>query len=104
MAYERDKFHSGTDYSAYKYMGAHISRENGVSGVRFTLWAPNARSCSVLSGKTDWTGESGKMTRADDGVWELFVPHMRASFFPFRRSSRFCPTTRSMSGHSEPKE
>ncbi len=74
---EREKFHSGTDHHAYKHMGAHIRRENGISGVRFTLWAPNARSCAVLTDKTDWTGERGRMTRSEDGVWELFVPRVR---------------------------
>ena len=72
----REKFHSGTELSAYRFMGAHIRRENGINGVRFTLWAPNARSCSVLTAKTDWTGEKGKMERWEDGVWELFVPHV----------------------------
>ena len=42
-------FHEGRHYSCYKKMGAHIRRENGVSGVRFCLWAPNAQRVSVRS-------------------------------------------------------
>ena len=74
---ERDAFHAGTNYAVYNHMGAHLRRENGVSGVRFTLWAPNARSCAVLCDKTDWTGERGQMLRGADGTWELFVPGVR---------------------------
>ncbi|MDO4982603.1 MAG: 1,4-alpha-glucan branching protein GlgB [Eubacteriales bacterium] len=75
---ERKKFSSGTSCSAYKFMGAHLRRENGVSGVHFALWAPNAKSCSVLCERTDWTGDKGAMQKGEGGIWESFVPHMRA--------------------------
>ena len=42
-------FHSGTEMHAYRSMGAHIRRRDGKSGVLFTVYAPNARSCAVLT-------------------------------------------------------
>ena len=75
---QRRKFGEGTSSGAYKFMGAHIKRENGVYGVHFALWAPNARSCSVLCNKTDWTGEKGVMQKGEGGIWEAFIPKMHS--------------------------
>ena len=75
---ERKKFGAGTSCSAYKFMGAHIRREDGVLGVHFALWAPNAKKCSVLCDRTDWTGKAGVMRKGEGGIWEYFIPHMRA--------------------------
>ena len=75
---DRKNFGAGTSCNAYKFMGAHIRRENGVYGVHFALWAPNARSCSVLCNKTDWTGEKGVMIKGEGGIWEAFIPKMHS--------------------------
>lgn len=61
-------FHSGRSYNSYRRMGAHIRRENGVSGVRFCLWAPNAKSVSVITSRTDWDEARGSMAMTGAGM------------------------------------
>ena len=51
------------------------SKKDGVSGVHFAVWAPNASSVSVVGDFNGWDGDRHAMRkRADSGVWELFVP------------------------------
>ncbi|MBO7663858.1 MAG: 1,4-alpha-glucan branching protein GlgB, partial [Clostridia bacterium] len=72
-------FHQGTSYEIYQKMGAHLTEEGGVSGTRFTVWAPNARYVSVICAKTGWENEQW-MNRSmwDQGVWECFLPGVGA--------------------------
>ena len=73
--YDAFLFHQGTDYELYRKLGAHPDRENGVAGTRFAVWAPNARSVSVLTARTGWENEKGMHRCAADGaVWECFLP------------------------------
>ena len=76
--HDSNLFHSGRSYNSYRRMGAHIRRENGVSGVRFCLWAPNAKSVSVITSRTDWDEARGSMAMTGAGMWELFIPGVRA--------------------------
>jgi 1,4-alpha-glucan branching enzyme len=71
-------FRAGTDCLSYRRLGAHIRRENGVSGVRFSLWAPNAQQVSVITSRTEWDEASGVMAKSDDGIWDVFLPGLRA--------------------------
>ncbi|MBQ8402570.1 MAG: 1,4-alpha-glucan branching enzyme, partial [Clostridia bacterium] len=67
-------FHQGTNYEAWRYMGVHGGRtENGEYRYTFRVWAPNARTISVVGDLSDW--ETGlPMTRmTKQGVWELTV-------------------------------
>lgn len=73
---DRYLFHHGTHYELYNKMGAHIREENGVSGVHFVLWAPNAKAVCVVSDGNGWTPWRDIMTKVDDAMWELFVPGM----------------------------
>jgi len=41
-------FGNGTHYEIYKKLGAHICKHNGVEGVHFAVWAPNAKRVSVI--------------------------------------------------------
>ncbi len=68
-------YHQGTNYESYRKLGAHPDEENGVSGTRFLVWAPNAQFASVITAKTGWENEKW-MHRAekDNGVWECFLP------------------------------
>jgi len=65
-------FHRGEYRRIYEKMGAHLSVENGVAGTHFALWAPNARSVSLLCDKNGWDRARNPMS-AVDGVWECFV-------------------------------
>ena len=65
----------GTDYRAYEKLGAHLATVDGVTGVRFAVWAPNARRVSAVG---DWNGWDGRVhpmrLHPGNGLWEIFVP------------------------------
>ncbi len=65
----------GTHYRAYEKLGAHPLVLEGVAGVLFAVWAPNARRVSVVG---DWNGWDGRMhpmrLHPANGIWELFLP------------------------------
>ena len=69
-------FHNGTHYKLFDKMGAHLRKVNGVWGVQFVLWAPNARAVCVVSDGNGWTPWRDNMEKTDDSIWELFVPGM----------------------------
>jgi len=60
-------------------LGAHQMIVDGVPGVRFAVWAPNARRVSVVGDFNSWDGRRHPMRlRHEAGVWEIFVPRLRA--------------------------
>ncbi len=59
--YEQYLFHEGTLYESYKMLGAHIMTVNGVKGVRFAVWAPNALSVSVVGDFNQWDGSQTQL-------------------------------------------
>jgi 1,4-alpha-glucan branching enzyme len=64
----------GTHYNTYRKLGAHITSIDGVPGVEFAVWAPNAQRVSVLSDCNWWDGRVHPMQRRETGIWELFIP------------------------------
>ena len=72
-------FGEGTDYRTYEKMGAHVMEIEGVSGVHFAVWAPNAIRVSVTGDFNRWDGRHNPMhPRGSSGLWELFVPGLGA--------------------------
>jgi len=70
-------FHEGTLYESYKMLGAHLIEENEVQGVRFAVWAPNAKKVSVVGNFNNWIGTKHRLERLDQsGIWVLFVPDL----------------------------
>ncbi|SEM18369.1 1,4-alpha-glucan branching enzyme [Paenisporosarcina quisquiliarum] len=70
-------FHEGTLYESYKMLGAHILDEKDIQGVRFAVWAPNARQVSVVGNFNNWNGTQHKLECLDQsGIWVLFVPEL----------------------------
>ncbi|WP_394779623.1 1,4-alpha-glucan branching protein GlgB [Undibacterium sp.] len=60
-------------------LGARAMVVNGIAGVRFAVWAPNAQRVSVIGDFNQWDGRRHAMRkRHDAGVWELFVPRLGA--------------------------
>jgi 1,4-alpha-glucan branching enzyme len=58
-------------------LGANLTTIDGVSGVRFAVWAPNARRVSVVGTFNSWDGRRhGMHRRGESGIWELFVPRL----------------------------
>ncbi len=64
----------GTHERAYEKMGAHLIELNGIAGVHFSVWAPNARQVYLMGDFNDWHSESHPLNSSDSGVWTLFVP------------------------------
>ncbi|MCB8875252.1 1,4-alpha-glucan branching protein GlgB [Acidisoma silvae] len=60
-------------------LGAHLTRQDGVDGTRFAVWAPNARRVSVVGSFNDWDGRRHPMRfHPGGGVWEMFIPGVTA--------------------------
>lgn len=73
-----DLIAAGRHSRLYRTLGAHPCGMAGVAGVRFAVWAPNARRVSVVGNFNVWDGRRLPMrVRHDGGVWELFVPQLR---------------------------
>ena len=68
-------FAQGTHYDIYKKLGAHPSVENGVKGMCFAVWAPNAASVHVIGTFNGWDEEKDKMEKlGPGGIYKLFIP------------------------------
>ncbi len=67
----------GRHYRAYEKLGAHLAERDGVRGVRFAVWAPNARWVSIVGDFNGWQAGAHPMHPIDSsGVWEGFVPNI----------------------------
>ncbi|MDJ0389930.1 1,4-alpha-glucan branching protein GlgB [Roseomonas sp. E05] len=67
----------GTHQDIGRCLGAHPMTLEGVRGVRFALWAPNARRVSVVGDFNGWDGRRHPMRhRIEAGIWEIFVPRV----------------------------
>jgi 1,4-alpha-glucan branching enzyme len=72
-------FSQGTHYNLAQSFGAVAMTVEGVAGVRFAVWAPNARRVSVVGDFNAWDGRRHPMRlRSQAGVWEIFVPRLTA--------------------------
>jgi 1,4-alpha-glucan branching enzyme len=72
-------FLEGKHWHAYRFLGAHSHEIDGINGVLFATWAPNAQRVSVVGNFNQWDGRSHPMRcRGDSGVWELFIPGLSA--------------------------
>ncbi|HYZ87401.1 MAG TPA: 1,4-alpha-glucan branching protein GlgB [Bryobacteraceae bacterium] len=64
----------GTLHEAYRMLGAHLTTVQGVEGVRFAVWAPNAEVVTVVGDFNHWDTRRHPMRLRNGGVWELFLP------------------------------
>jgi 1,4-alpha-glucan branching enzyme len=65
----------GAHWRLYDKLGAHLREVEGVKGVTFALWAPNARRVSVVGDFNAWDGRCHAMRlRHESGIWEIFIP------------------------------
>ena len=68
-------FQQGQHLHIYNVLGAHYVTVEGITGVRFATWAPNAERVSVVGDFNQWDGRYHPMrSRGSSGVWELFIP------------------------------
>lgn len=69
----------GSFIRPYEVLGAHFSECDGVSGVVFRVWAPNAQRVSVVGDFNAWDGRRNPMRfHQSVGIWELFIPNLKA--------------------------
>jgi 1,4-alpha-glucan branching enzyme len=65
----------GTHRRLHQRLGAHVVEHEGVTGLRFAVWAPNAQRVSLVAGFNDWDVRRHPMRkRVDSGLWEIFIP------------------------------
>lgn len=68
----------GNHMQIYDKLGSHIMTHQGIEGVLFAVWAPNAKRVSVVGLFNDWDGRRHMMRpRGSSGIWELFIPGMQ---------------------------
>jgi len=80
----------GTLHEAYRTLGAHLAESEGVRGVRFAVWAPNAENVTVAGEFNDWDIRRHPMRRRNGGFWELFVPGLgEGAAYKYNVRSRF---------------
>jgi 1,4-alpha-glucan branching enzyme len=69
-------FGEGNHHRIYEKLGAHVIEQNGVKGVYFAVWAPNARNVSVLGDFNSWDGREHQMRKRENIIWEIFIPDL----------------------------
>src|SRR5688500_13896215 len=72
----------GSHRLIYERLGAHPCSVEGVEGVAFAVWAPNARRVSVVGDFNQWDGRRHPMRkRVEAGLWEIFIPGVPVGSF-----------------------
>jgi 1,4-alpha-glucan branching enzyme len=73
--YDLYLFNAGDHHRIYEKLGAHYAEVAGIGGVQFAVWAPNARSVSVIGDFNHWDRRKHAMrVLGASGVWEIFIP------------------------------
>lgn len=67
-------FHQGTNYEAWRYLGVHCERKDGMYLYTFRTWAPNAVSVAVGGDLTGWLTIAPMKRITEQGVWEVVIP------------------------------
>ncbi len=69
----------GTHEQLFQRLGSHVTDIEGVSGVQFGVWAPNASTCSLIGDFNHWDERSHAMRKHHtSGLWEIFIPGIQA--------------------------
>jgi 1,4-alpha-glucan branching enzyme len=70
-------FNEGRHFELASHLGSGVVTIDGVRGVRFAVWAPNARAVSIVGDFNTWDPRRNPMRlRFPSGVWELFIPRL----------------------------
>ncbi len=90
--YDIHLFRAGNHYALHDKLGSHFMEHEGVKGVYFALWAPNAEYVSVVGDFNGWDrGDVPMHARWDgSGIWEAFVPGLeRGATYKYYIKSQF---------------
>lgn len=85
-------FKEGNHFHLYEKMGAHMVEQDGIRGVYFAVWAPNAEAVSVIGDFNDWDNNKNPLNpRWDEsGIWEGFIPNIgKGTIYKYHIRSRF---------------
>lgn len=70
-------YHEGNLFRSYSIFGAHQVTVEGIEGVRFCVWAPHAKSVSVVGDFNKWNGSQHSMVKVnEEGIWMTFIPEL----------------------------
>ncbi|MBQ7303568.1 MAG: 1,4-alpha-glucan branching enzyme, partial [Alphaproteobacteria bacterium] len=70
-------FSEGNHHDIYNKLGAHVMEIDGVKGVAFAVWAPNAKRVSVVGNFNNWDGRINVMRKHPTcGIWDIFIPNI----------------------------
>ncbi len=71
-------FQAGKHYRLYEKFGSHVTTLHGETGTYFAVWAPSAKSVSVIGDFNFWTGQEHQLNVRWDGsgIWEGFIPNI----------------------------
>jgi 1,4-alpha-glucan branching enzyme len=80
----------GTHYRAYEKLGAHLTEKDGVRGVHFAVWAPNAKRVAIIGDFNNWNPAATIMRPTTAGIWEGFVPDIgQGATYKYHIESRY---------------
>ncbi len=84
-------FKEGNHFRLFDKLGSHLMVNNGVSGCYFAVWAPNARTVSMVGDFNNWNPKSHPLLERTDnsGIWEGFIPGIeKGTLYKFHVDSR----------------
>lgn len=81
----------GSHHMSYDKLGAHVMEVGDVRGVHFAVWAPNARTVSVVGDFNQWDNRRHVMHLiGSSGIWEVFIPGLdEGEVYKFDITSRY---------------
>ena len=76
-SYNINLFKEGKCFRSYSFMGAHKVEKEGITGIVFSVWAPNAKKVSLVGEFNNWDESLNVMNNIEDsGIWNIFIPNM----------------------------
>ncbi len=77
--FDQHLFGEGRHWHIYQKLGSHLKTIDGVEGVHFAVWAPNAQRVSIIGDFNRWDGRTHPMRNlGGSGIWEVFIPGLSA--------------------------